>query len=167
MANVYSSRKIELALRENINFMWLASMAIVEHNTVNRFRSNKLKDSFKEIFKQVVLMLASEGLITLKQIYTYGTKIEAQAGCYTFFLGNSIKTNKSKMLAQLEELWDYAQGIDNEEGPNPEPTGFKEISKEAIEKTVAKIELKKPPRNLILRRLLFLCMYECDSLPGN
>jgi len=75
MTNVYSSRKIELALRENINFMWLTSMSIVEHNTINRFRGNKLKDSFKAIFKQVVLMLASEGLSTLKQIFTDGIKI--------------------------------------------------------------------------------------------
>ena len=78
MTNVYSSRKIELALRENINFMWLTSMTIVDHNTINRFRSNKLKDRFKEIFKQVVLMLASEGLITLKQIYTFRTQFKKE-----------------------------------------------------------------------------------------
>lgn len=142
MTNVYSSRKIELALRENINFMWLSSMTIVDHNTINRFRSDKLKENFKEIFKQVVLMLASEGLVNLKQIYTDGTKIEAQAGRYTFVWGNSIKTNKEKMLTQLEELWKYAQGIDNEDDPNPEPTEFKEISKEVIQKTVAKIDAK-------------------------
>lgn len=142
MTNIYSSRKIELALRENINFMWLASMAIVDHNTINRFRSDKLKENFKEIFKQVVLMLASEGLVNLKQIYTDGTKIEAQAGRYTFVWGNSIKTNKAKMLTQLEELWNYAQSISNEDDPNPEPTEFKEISKEAIQKTVAKIDAR-------------------------
>lgn len=142
MTNIYSSRKIELALRENINFMWLSSMTIVDHNTINRFRSDKLKDSFKEIFKQVVLMLANEGLITLKNIYTDGTKIEAQAGRYTFVWGKSIKTNKAKMLTQLEELWKYAQSIDNDDEPNPEPSEFKEISKEVIEKTVAKIDAK-------------------------
>jgi len=142
MTNIYSSRKIELALRENINFMWLTSMTIVDHNTINRFRSDKLKENFKEIFKQVVLMLASEGLVNLKQIYTDGTKIEAQAGRYTFVWGNSIKTNKAKMLTQLEELWNYAQSISNEDDPNPEPTEFKEISKEVIQKTVAKIDAK-------------------------
>jgi transposase len=142
MTNIYSSRKIELALRENINFMWLSSMTIVDHNTINRFRSDKLKDSFKEIFKQVVLMLANEGLITLKNIYTDGTKIEAQASRYTFVWGNSIKTNKVKMLTQLEELWKYAQSIDNDDEPNPEPTEFKEISKEVIQRTVAQIDAK-------------------------
>ncbi len=142
MTNIYSSRKIELAIRENINFMWLTGMAVVDHNTINRFRSNKLKESFKEIFKQVVLMLASEGLISLKQIYTDGTKIEAQAGKYTFVWGNSIKTNKAKMLDQLEALWKYAQSISTDDDPNPEPQQFKEISKEVIQKTVAQIDAK-------------------------
>jgi transposase len=142
MTNVYSSRKIELAIRENINYMWLTGMTIVDHNTINRFRSNKLKDSFKEIFKQVVLMLASEGLLSLKQIYTDGTKIEAQAGRYTFVWGNSIKTNKAKMLTQLEELWTYAQSISHDDDFTPEPPEFKEISKEVIQKTVAQIDAK-------------------------
>jgi len=142
MTNVYSSRKIELALRENINFMWLTATTFVDHNTVNRFRSDKLKSSFKDIFKQVVLMLADEKLISLKQINTDGTKIEAQAGRYTFVWGKAIQTNKAKMLSQLEELWNYAQSIDNEDGPDNDPPEFKEISKEVIEKTVSRIDQK-------------------------
>lgn len=142
MTNIYSSRKIEMTLRENINFMWLSSMTIVDHNTINRFRSNKLQDSFKEIFKQVVLMLASEGLITMKQIYTDGTKIEAQANRYSFVWGKSINTNKAKMLTQLEELWKYAQNVAKDDDHNPEPPEFKEISKEVIEKTVEQIDAK-------------------------
>lgn len=79
MTTIYSSRKIELAVSQNINFMWLTGMIAEGRNTVNRFRGNQLKDSIKEIFKQVVLMLCSEGFITLKQIYTDCIKIEAQA----------------------------------------------------------------------------------------
>lgn len=142
MTNIYSSRKIESAVRENIHFMWLTGMSIVDHNTINRFRSDKLKDSFKEIIKQVVLMLAWEGLISMKQLYTDGTKIEAQACRYTFVWGKSIKTNKAKMLAQLEELWNYAQSISNDNDPNPQPPEFKEISKEVIQKTFEQIDAK-------------------------
>ena len=142
MSNIYSSRKIELAIRENINFMWLTGMSTVDHNTINRFRSDKLKDSFKEIFKQVVMMLAEEGLISMKQIYTDGTKIEAQAGRYTFVWGKSIKTNKAKMLTQLEDLWNYAQSISNDDDPDTEPPQFKEISQEVIQKTVKQIDTK-------------------------
>ncbi|WP_397376457.1 transposase [Paenimyroides aestuarii] len=35
MTDIYSSRKIKLAIRENINFMWLTGMTIVDHNTIN------------------------------------------------------------------------------------------------------------------------------------
>ncbi len=142
MTNIYSSRKIEQALRENINFMWLSSMTIVDHNTINRFRGNKLQKPFKEIFKQVVLMLVAEGLITLKQIYTDGTKIEAQANRYSFVWGKSIKTNKEKMLNQLEELWKYALSLSQQDDHQPDPPEFKAISKEVIEKTVEQIDSK-------------------------
>jgi transposase len=142
MENIYSSRKIEKAMRENVLFMWLSNMNIADHNTIARFRSQKLQTAFKDVFTQVVLLLAEEGLITLKQIYTDGTKIEAQAGRYTFVWGKSIKTNKEKMLKQLEELWKYAQSIASDEDKDPEPPEFREINKEKIQKTVESINQK-------------------------
>lgn len=87
MDNTYSSRKTEKAMRENINFMWLAAQQVADHNTIARFRSKKLKSIFKDIFKQVVLLLAEEGLTTLKEVFTDGTKIESMAGRYTFVWG--------------------------------------------------------------------------------
>lgn len=74
MGNIYSSRKIEKALNENINFMWLSGRESIDHNTIARFRSNKLKAVFKDIFKQVVLFLAAAKLVSLKRIYTDGTQ---------------------------------------------------------------------------------------------
>lgn len=144
MDNIYSSRKIEKAMRENINFMWLSGKQVVDHNTIARFRSNKLKDVFKDIFKQVVILLAEEGLVKLKEVYTDGTKIESIAGRYTFVWGNAIKTRKEKMAEQLDEMWNYAQAIaDNEDDePEPAPPNLKEISPEKIENIVQKIEQK-------------------------
>jgi len=149
MDNTYSSRKIEKAMRENINYMWLSGQQVAGHNTIARFRSKKLKTVFKDIFKQVVLLLAEEGLVTLKQIYTDGTKIESAAGRYTFVWGNAIKTRKEKMVKQLEQMWDYAQSIADEEDKEPEPPDFKEISPDKVEQTAQKIEniLKKNSRS--------------------
>lgn len=139
MDNTYSSRKIEKAMRENINFMWLSNKQVADHNTIARFRSKKLKEVFKDIFKQVVLLLAQEGLVTLKQVYTDGTKIESVAGRYTFRWGNAIKTSKEKMMQQLEEMWEYAQSIADEEDQDPTPPDFKKVDKEKVEKTAQKI----------------------------
>lgn len=142
MNNIYSSRKIEKALRENINFMWLSNMSMVDHNTVNRFRAEKLQEAFKDIFKQVVLLLVKEGLVSMKHVFVDGTKIEAQAGRYTFVWANAIKTNKEKMLRQLEDLWKYAQSVAREEDQDPEPPEFKEISTEKIQEAVENINAK-------------------------
>lgn len=148
MDNTYSSRKIEKAMRENINYMWLSAKQVADHNTIARFRSNKLKTIFKDIFKQVVLLLANEGLVSLKEVHTDGTKIESMAGRYTFVWGNAIKTRKEKMSQQLEELWQYAQSIADEEDKDPTPPDFKQIDKEKVEKTAAKINkiLKDNPK---------------------
>lgn len=148
MDNTYSSRKIEKAMRENINFMWLSAQQIADHNTIARFRSKKLKTIFKDIFKQVVLLLADEGLVSLKEVFTDGTKIESIAGRYTFVWGNAIKTRKEKMVEQLEEMWKYAQSIAQEEDRDPTPPDFKIIEKEKIEQTARKIEkiISKNPK---------------------
>lgn len=148
MDNIYSSRKIEKAMRENINFMWLSGNQMADHNTIARFRSQKLKGIFKYIFKQVVMLLAEEGLISLKEVFTDGTKIESIAGRYTFVWGNAIKTRKEKMAEQLEQMWIYAQSIADEEDRDPTPPEFKSINKEKIEQTAKKIEqiISKNPK---------------------
>jgi len=84
LCNIYSSRKLEDAVRENIHFMWLAGMNTPDHHTINRFRSERLKENIKELFSQVVLLLAEAGMISLREVYTDGTKIEANANKYSF-----------------------------------------------------------------------------------
>ena len=144
MDNIYSSRKIEKALKENINFMWLSGNQVVDHNTVARFRSNRLKETFKDIFRQVVMLLAEEGLVSLKEVYTDGTKIESVAGRYTFVWGNAIKKNKEKMAEQLNKMWEYANSIADSEDDEPDPTppDFTELSPEKVKRTVENIENK-------------------------
>ena len=138
--NLYSSRKMEAALKENIQFMWLSGMNKPDHNTLNRFRSQRLKDVLKEIFAQVVMLLVESGHVSLQEIYTDGTKIEANANRYTFVWGKSIKTNKDKIAAQLKELWDYAQEIASEELKDNSPVEFKEIDAEKVKQTIVQID---------------------------
>lgn len=44
---------MESGLKENIHLMWLSGMSTPDHNTINRFRSERLKDVIKGIFVQV------------------------------------------------------------------------------------------------------------------
>ena len=60
---------METALKENIHFMWLSAMNHPDHNTLNRFRSDRLKNVLKEIFAQVVMLLVESGHVSLQEIY--------------------------------------------------------------------------------------------------
>ena len=115
LSNIYSGRRMEAALKENIHFMWISGMNQPDHNTINRFRSNRLKGVLKQVFGQVVELLVAEGLVNLKEVYLDGTKIESKANRYTFVWGRSIKTSKERIKKQLEELWQYTQDIAQEE----------------------------------------------------
>lgn len=147
LSNIYSSRKIEAALQENIHFMWLSGMQQPDHNTINRYRTERLKDVLKTIFAKVVQLLSKSGHLSLKEIYTDGTKIEANANRYTFVWGNSVKHNRHKMEEQLRELWAYSQSVAAEELKDTAPIDFKEISPEELQNTIEQIHevLKKRP----------------------
>jgi len=137
--NIYSSRKIEQALAESIYFMWLTGMSKPDHNTINRFRGQRLQKTLQPIFTQVVLLLCEEGLLSLKDLYTDGTKIEANANRYTFVWGKAIRTSKERIKQQLDELWKYAQSVAAAELDDTDPSGFDKIDKEKVTATIEKI----------------------------
>jgi transposase len=140
LCNIYSSRRMEAAVKENIHFMWLSGMNRPDHNTLNRFRSEKLKNVLKEIFAQVVMMLVDSGHVSLKDVYLDGTKIEANANRYTFVWGKSIKNNRARIAEQLNELWAYTQKVAEEELGDDTPTDFTPIDPEKVKETIAKID---------------------------
>ncbi|MDH6356053.1 transposase [Dysgonomonas sp. PH5-45] len=45
--NIYSCRKIEKVMRENIHYMWLSGSQYPGFSTINRFRSEHVKDCIK------------------------------------------------------------------------------------------------------------------------
>lgn len=155
--NIYSSRKIEESLSQNICFMWLSGMQKPDHNTINRFRGARLQKSLRPIFTQVVMLLCEEGLLSLKDIYTDGTKIEANANRYTFVWGKSIRTSKERIGQQLNELWQYAQSVAAAElDDDDDPNGFDKIDSQKVQKTITAINdaLKDKPVDSKVRQKL-------------
>lgn len=165
--NIYSSRKIEEAVCSNIHFMWLAGMMKPDHNTINRFRGQRLQKTLEPIFAQVVMLLCEEGLLNIKDLYTDGTKIEANANRYTFVWGKSIKTNKEKIKQQLNDLWQYAQSVAVAEMDDTDPTTFEKIDAEKVTATIEKINeaLKdKPVSKEVKQKLNYAKKHWPDAL---
>jgi transposase/endonuclease III len=164
--NIYSSRKIEEALQQNIYFMWLSAMSTPDHNTINRFRGERLKEVLRNIFTQVVQLLAQEGLLSIKELYTDGTKIEANANRYTFVWGKAIKSSRERIQKQLDELWQYAQKIAAREMDDTDPSGFDKIDAQKVEQTIEKINeaLKDNPVSKEVKQKL---SYAKKNWPSN
>jgi hypothetical protein len=121
------------------NCWYSCALTEPDHNTINRFRSQKAAPVLRDIFKQIVL-LAQEGLVSLKEIYVDGTKIEANANRYTFVGGNAIKTSREKMVKQLDELWQYAQTVAKVELKDTGPLDFETIDAQKVTESAKNIE---------------------------
>ncbi len=116
--------------------MWLSGQSKPDHNTVNDFRGKRLKGKLKNIFNQVVELLAEQGVLSLKELYVDSTKIEANANRYTFVWGKSMKTSKKRIRKQLKELWSYVEKVYAEEQMLPNEPNFKEIDPEKVAQTI-------------------------------
>jgi len=101
---VYSSRKIAKALRENIYFMWLSGNQQPDFRTINRFRSEVVKDVIEDIFTSVLELLIEEGYVKLENYFLDGTKMEANANKYRWVWAKSTRRYKQKLQEKVKEL---------------------------------------------------------------
>src|SRR5690606_11047638 len=166
VSNVYSSRKLEVACRENINFMWLSGMSFPDHNTINRFRGARLKHALRSVFEEVVNLLAEEGLLSIEEVYTDGTKIEANANKYTFVWKKAIQTNKEKMRKGLQEIWEYAQSIARSENELPEPPELTDIDTAKVQATVDRLNTVLADNPSVDRKVKAKLRYVTREYPG-
>ena len=101
---LYSSRKIEKALGENICFMWLSGMQQPDHGTLNRFRKCQLRQTVKDVFAQVLLMLIEQGYVRLEDYHVDGSTLESVAGRYTYVWSKNVGRYKAGLLTKIAAL---------------------------------------------------------------
>lgn len=145
---IYSSRKIAKATRENINFMWLTGNVQLDFMTINRFRSERLQGIIDKIFTEVVELLLREQYIKFENYFLDGTKIEANAGKYSWVWGKSTKRYKENLKKKIAEHLIAINIIEEEENKEygscdlPEMGNGKDIDSESIRKAAKRIDEK-------------------------
>ena len=151
LCNVYSGRKMEKLLQENIHFMWLSGMSRPDFRTINRFRSGRLPNGgLDAIFTQVVTLLHDEGLVSLNVQYIDGTKIESVANKYTFVWRGSVEKNKSKLENKVKTILDTAEEVLKEENA---AVDVQEISKEDFSERADRILSKMDEKGVSDKKL--------------
>ena len=105
MNNIYSSRKIEQVCRRDINFIWLLQgRKAPDHNTIARFRTERLVGIVDDLFNQFIEKLKDFGEIEFKNIFIDGTKIEANANKYTFVWKKSTDKFQAKLQEKIKKI---------------------------------------------------------------
>jgi len=170
--NLFSSRKIANALKENVYFMWLSGQSFPDFHTINNFRGKRLKNDIENIFKQVVLLLVESDILTLNEVFTDGTKIESVANRYTFVWKKSVEKNKQKLekniqavLKEIEEAITEDNNVKEETHPSSSLTSselnekIQKINQKLRDKQVEKT-IKKKVEKLCTEALPKLQEYE-------
>ncbi len=107
--NIYSSRRIAKALRENVFFMWLSGQQRPDFRTVNRFRGETLRKAMEPVFATVLELLLERGYVRFEDYFVDGTKVEANAGRYSFVWKKAVKRYKAKVREKAREVLRQAE----------------------------------------------------------
>ena len=108
-----------------------------------------------------------EGLLSIEDVYTDGTKLEANANKYTFVWKKAITTNKEKMKKQLTEIWQYAQSVAADDDHLPEPPDFTSIDKEKVQATVDKLNEVLSTKPAVDKKVKVKLQYVTKHYPAN
>ncbi len=151
--NLYSSRKIEKAAKESVYFMWLSGECFPDHNTINNFRRKKLKTEIENIFTQIVLMLSDMNVLSFKEAFTDGTKIESTANRYTFVWRKSVEKHKQNLEEKIKSvLAEINQSIKEDDKQTEElvsPSITSEELKKKIDELNSKLSAINAPKNIV------------------
>ena len=98
-------RIVELCERD-LAFIWLAKGRRPKRDAFYDFKSEKLtSEILDDLHYQFLRRLEKEGLITLKELFIDGTKIEANANRYTFVWRGTINYHLAGLLDTIDALY--------------------------------------------------------------
>jgi len=110
----FSSRRIAQKIEEDVAFRVLAAGNFPQHRTICDFRQEHLQ-KFVELFKQVVLIAKSSGLIKLGRVAIDGTKVKANASRHKAMSYDRMKQEEKRLESEIAELLKQAERTDRKE----------------------------------------------------
>uniref|UniRef100_UPI00099C3BC5 transposase n=1 Tax=Streptococcus pneumoniae TaxID=1313 RepID=UPI00099C3BC5 len=147
---IFSGRKIEKMMIENLAMQYLTGQLVVSYRTINRFRvAEGMEELIRNLFIDLNLRLKMEEFVTLDCLFIDGTKIEANANKYSFVWKKARDKFSAKLQEQIQvyfqeeitPLIHQAIKLDDEEPiPSEQLLAFAQVLEEELEKLSQDIE---------------------------
>jgi transposase len=111
---VFSSRKIQKRLREDIPFKVLAAGNEPDFRTISDFRKIHV-EALENLFEQVLAMALECGAIKLGRVSLDGTKLKANASKHKAMSYDRMKEKQQQLKKEVKQLLAAAAAADEEE----------------------------------------------------
>jgi transposase len=111
---VYSSRKIQQKLQEDVGFRILAAGNAPDFRTISDFRKIHLK-TLSGFFEEVLKIVLETGAMKLGRVAVDGTKIKANASKHKAMSYARMEEQEKAIREQVEQLMAKAEATDAEE----------------------------------------------------
>jgi transposase len=111
---VFSSRKIQKRLVEDVAFRVLAAGNQPDYRTISDFRKLHL-DALRDLFEQVLKLALTAGAIKLGRVALDGSKIKANASKHKAMSYKRMKEEERNLRAEVRQLLNQAKAADDED----------------------------------------------------
>jgi len=146
---IFSSRKLESAIRYNIPFRWLAAGYQPDHRTISDFRKNNLK-MLPSLFSQITQIARELGHVSLGHVSIDGSKIKANASKHKAMSRGRMKKEIELLEKEIAETLEKVQeqdemGLDDERiETQHQEIQVRQKRLETIKDALQKLEKRKP-----------------------
>lgn len=111
---VFSSRRIEKRLEEDVAFRVLAAGNTPDFRTINDFRRIH-RAALERLFQQVLVLAGEAGLVRLGRVALDGTKMKANASKHKAMSYGHMKKKERELKEEVKRLLDQADREDEAE----------------------------------------------------
>jgi transposase len=136
---IYTTRRIEKALKENVNFMWISGMSTPDHGTIHNFRAKRLKEAVEDVFSSVVKVMIESGYVKAENLFVDGTKIEANANRYSYVWKKNVERHENMTRERVKTLLSHIEELQNEEDAQYGTHNLEELEGDITADQIAKV----------------------------
>ena len=111
---VFSSRRIQKRLQEDIPFRVLAAGNEPDFRTISDFRKLHIK-ALQGLFEQVLAMALEVGAVKVGRVSLDGTKVKANASKHKAMSYGRMKDKQQQLREEVQQLLEQAEAADEEE----------------------------------------------------
>jgi transposase len=111
---VFSSRRIQKGLEEDVAFRVLAAGNQPDFRTIADFRKLHL-EALEELFQQVLRLVLEVGALKLGRVALDGSKIKANASKHKAMSYGRMEETEKRLREEVQELLKEAEAVDEEE----------------------------------------------------